>query len=128
MACSVILTRECRRASCPCGPIVFFVGNAEHPGVQPELVKSQEDADSGVTVATQKTKRMCNRRPYAVIGGLMRGQSRVAEAMGHICLTWESSWQLHRVPRCGLECGSRPGWCPTKLDINALSDAAPASR
>jgi hypothetical protein len=47
---------------------VFFACNAEQSGVQPELVESQEAADSGVTVATQKTKQVRNRRPYAVIG------------------------------------------------------------
>jgi hypothetical protein len=68
VACSGILTQGCRRASCRCCPSVFFAGNAEQPGVQPELVESQEAADSGVTVATQKTKQVRNRRPYAVIG------------------------------------------------------------
>jgi cytochrome c biogenesis protein CcdA len=48
----------------PVLPDCFFASNAEQPGVQPEPVKSREAADSGVAMATQKTKRVRNGRPY----------------------------------------------------------------
>jgi cytochrome c biogenesis protein CcdA/thiol-disulfide isomerase/thioredoxin len=59
----------------PVLPVVFFAGTAKQPDGSAEAGETTESAESiggGVAVATKKpAKKPHNRRPYAVIGGLV---------------------------------------------------------
>jgi hypothetical protein len=99
--------------------LICLLGDPDHGVVAVHPVGVS--ADSGIAVATRKTKRVRNRRPYVVIGGLVRGQGWGGGGGVARLLTWESLVAvasgatvrhlvlLRLLPRCGLECGSRLG-------------------